>query len=297
VSEILFEPGTLWKAIERCSAEALCTGALEPIGTETRVIEADGVRFVARMVTQLERKLESQTRQRSSGVNPFLPPEAALVPCEISDTHVCVLNKFSILENHALIVTRRFEEQSSPLGATDFEAAWACLREADALVFYNSGPGAGASQPHRHLQLVRLPQGMEGDELPISPLVAQMAREADIGRIAALPFDHGFMSLEDCRGLETHAAARSTLDRYRALQRTLDCDAGTDPYNLMMTRDWIYLVPRSAPHWRRIPSNALGFVGILMVRDQEQFDLLSELGPMTLLRETGRRRIEGSRSL
>ena len=42
------------------------------------------------------------------------------------------------------------------------------------------------------------------------------------------------------------------------------------PYNLLATRRWMLLVPRSRDCFDSVPVNALGFAGSLFVRDEAQ---------------------------
>src|SRR4029079_11989701 len=107
----------------------------------------------------------------------------------ISPTHVCLLNKYNVLDRHLLIVTRSFEPQDTALGAADFEAAALCLDAIDGLVFYNSGPDAGASQSHRHLQLVPFPIGPGAERFPLDRAFAA-GIESGLGRIARLACRH-----------------------------------------------------------------------------------------------------------
>jgi ATP adenylyltransferase len=57
------------------------------------------------------------------------------------------------------------------------------------------------------------------------------------------------------------------------------------PYNLLVTREWMLLLPRSKESFRTISVNSLGFAGSLFVRNERELDTLRALGPMTLLRE------------
>jgi ATP adenylyltransferase/5',5'''-P-1,P-4-tetraphosphate phosphorylase II len=43
---------------------------------------------------------------KSKKTNPFLPYDAELFVCELSPTHVLLLNKFPVVENHVLVVTK-----------------------------------------------------------------------------------------------------------------------------------------------------------------------------------------------
>lgn len=217
-------------------------------------------------------------------MNPFLPYESELYVADLGAAHVCLLNKYPVLPHHALIVTRDFEPQESPLGAADFAAAWSVLCDFDGLVFYNAGPEAGASQPHKHLQVVPLPLGAAAPTVPIEPWLAAARFDRAIGRVPALPFLHGFARLRDDRG-GPDTIARVLHGLYRKLAAAFGCDQGGRPYNLLVTKRWMLLVPRSRAGWQGVPVNALGFAGALLAKDDAQRELLRTAGPLTALRE------------
>ncbi|MBW2273176.1 MAG: phosphorylase [Deltaproteobacteria bacterium] len=293
----------LWKAVRERSAEALRSGALEPIATESAVIVERGVPFVVRVLSEIRRKRRAALRQKETGRNPFLPYEEELFVADVSPTHVALLNKFNVLDDHLLIITRDFEEQSQPLALADFEALWACLGEGGALGFYNSAPEAGASQRHRHLQLVPLPLGGgedtlpafgggedtraagsgEREELPMTRFFDGAHFEAGIGRAPELPFLHAIARLDDCAEASPAQAASILLSRYKGLCRAAGCEGASRPYNLLATRDWLFLVPRSAGRCDGIPVNALGFAGAMLALDRAQVATIAERGPFALL--------------
>ncbi|KAG8781466.1 bifunctional AP-4-A phosphorylase/ADP sulfurylase, partial [Ceratobasidium sp. 428] len=77
------------------------------------------------------------------------------------------LNKFSVIPGHFLLVTKDFKPQDSPLTPPDLTQAYLLIRAARKLskpvfAFYNCGKDSGASQPHKHIQL--LPTNEDGDE-------------------------------------------------------------------------------------------------------------------------------------
>jgi ATP adenylyltransferase len=267
---ILLEPGTLWPRVEACSAAALRSGALQPIATETVLVEEAGLRFLVHVLARLERKERHGAAQRASGTNPFLPYDAGLFVADVSDTHVCLLNKFPVVPRHALVVTRAFEDQEAWLGPADFEALAACLAEGPAFGFYNAGPAAGASQRHKHFQLVPVPLGPGPEAFPLEPLVAA-------GR---LPFPAFAERVDGRDPAALHAG-------YRAALRALGLEAGPAPrgaYNLLATREWLVAVPRRCEAFEGIPVNALGFAGSLFVRGAADLARLRAVGPLAVLR-------------
>jgi ATP adenylyltransferase len=270
MSRLLLEPGTLWSKSLHQTAHALRCGALQPLATEREYIEQGGIRFLVRVLVNLARKDDATKRAL---FNPFLPYEKDLFVAAISDAHLCLLNKYNVVDHHLLIVTRDFEEQEAPLTLADFEALWACLLEFDSLGFYNSGAVAGASQRHKHLQLVPLPLADQGPALPIEPALT----ESDSPK---LPFRHVFLRLP------APATCQSAFAAYHAALRAVGWQVDQPgPYNLLVTRGWLLLVPRAQERFADISVNALGFAGALLVKDQAQLQRVKQVGPLTILQK------------
>jgi len=274
--------GDLWSAIERRSASALASGALEPIATEVIPARDGGIPFVVRFAHDLaarRRRLASRSDRR----NPFLPADPELLVGAVGESHLCVLNKFPVIENHSLLVTRDFADQEAPLERGDFEAIWTCLREAGGLVFYNAGAAAGASERHRHLQLVPTPIADPPLATPFDAVQADAHFEDGIGRVASLPFLHGVARLRAVVNQPPAEAADALLGLYRQLARAFGCHRHGQPYNLLVTREWMLLVPRARGQWRGIPVNGLGFAGALLVPGREELDVVRREGPLRVL--------------
>ena len=292
------DPGTLYASLIARTEYALNCGALQPIPTDYEFIEQDGIRFLVRVLSNLARKERAkrqQTKKKTTSAeafNPFLPYEEDLFVADISDTHLCLLNKFNVVDYHLLMITRAFEAQDRELTRQDFEAMWTCLAGIDGLMFYNSGQTAGASQRHKHLQLVPLPLAPEGPMLPIENAIAATRFQDDIGTTSAFPFRHAIVKLDPAWVNSPSTAADATLERYWALLRAVGLkqdtaeSGATSPgaYNLLATREWMAIVPRSQESFQSISINALGFAGALLVRDAQQLQLLKNNGPMTLLK-------------
>lgn len=283
-SELLLERGTLWASVLERTAHAAGCGALEFFDTEREVVEQGGVAFAVRILASLERKQKTRTSRRRAGANPFLPYEEDLFVAEISERHLCLLNKFNAVEHHVLIVTRAFEEQESLLDLRDFEALWACMAEFEGLGFYNAGTVAGASQRHKHLQLVPVPLGFGPERTPIDPVLASARFDGAVGTVQDFPFVHALARLEAGAGRSPAEVARETLATYDELRRVVDVDRDRRPYNLLVTNEWMLMVPRTREAYRAIPVNALGFAGSLLVRNREELAFVRECGPLTILR-------------
>lgn len=90
---------------------------------------------------ELEKKSEKPFK------NPFLPPDPAMTVCDLEPNHLLILNKFNVVANHVLVITRDFEPQSDPLSENDMKAVFSVLTNMpsphNGLAFYNSGPSSG----------------------------------------------------------------------------------------------------------------------------------------------------------
>jgi ATP adenylyltransferase len=256
------------------------------------------VPFVVRSVSSLERKRLEARRVAKAGEgrarNPLMPPEPPLTVGDLTPTHVGVLNKYPVVGHHLLLVTKAPIPQEAALERDDFAAIARCLAEVDGLAFYNGGREAGASQAHKHLQLVPLPLGAGAWEAPIEAVFDSWAATGNVNRLLRLPFRNAFSLLD---GFDDEHRAAERLEELYAEQLAAIGVLGDDapraandeplrpaPYNLLVTRRWMLAVPRSRERFGTISVNALGFAGSLFVRDEEEMRDLREAGPMRALR-------------
>lgn len=296
-SSILLDKGTLWNTVVKTAAHALATRALRPILTDYEFIEDRGVRFFVRILSSLSRKDEERKKMQKEGkeASPFLPYEKDLFVADISKSHVAVLNKFNVVDKHLLIVTREFEDQETLLTREDFEALSACMDEYEGLGFYNGGAAAGASQSHKHLQLVPLPLTPEGIRIPIEPLLKEARLAGALGIIPGFPFIHVFARLDvnlitpNCVPGEHLFSIYGEMLRYVGMSEpdVRERRRQSGPYCLIVTREWMLLVPRSKEFFEGISINSLGYAGALLVRDKLQMDVLRRYGPMMALQDVG----------
>ena len=243
--------------------EVAAGGALEPIITRSAVID----NFIVRVASTLAAKAH-EPRPRADPLGDYEPE---LYVGEVGTAHYALLNKYPVLPDHLLIVTRAPEPQDRLLSAADFGALAAVMDGFDALGFYNGGHDAGASQGRRHLQLVPLPLATEAaNPVPLEPLIAS----------GTLPFRHAYALL---------ASADEMHRRYRELLARVGITALADerqsaPYNLLATRRWMLVVPRRRERAEGISINALGFAGSLFVKNDEELERVRRVRPMNMLR-------------
>lgn len=292
------EPGTLWARVEETARRALESGALLPLETRSKVLPEAGIPFTVQYASTLrEKHARDGSTPGSPERNPFLPPEPELVVAALSPTHLAVLNRFPVIRHHLLLVTREYEEQSLPIGLADFDALARCLDEIDGLGFYNSGSEAGASQRHRHLQVVPFPVGAGPAPTPIEGAIATVVEDPAQGTIPAFPFRHAVAPLPETAwqaeapDVRVRRAAEAMRLAYRALAARvglrLPTGRPTEPYNLLATRRWMLLVPRRREGFEGVSINALGFAGSILIRNKAQWETVQRIGPLGLLRQVG----------
>lgn len=293
----IFTGGHLLEEIEQTRENALRIGALLPIPTDFEYIEDGEVRFLIRILSRLTQK-DKEKREKQLALskenrpaNPFLPYDEDLYVADISMRHVALLNKFNVLNNHLLIITRDFEDQRSLLTIDDFEALCICLAEFDGLGFYNGGVAAGASQAHKHLQIVPLPLDPKGPETPIEPLLLRDIKQDGVTRIAAFPFLNAVRAIDPVVLRSPRDAAAVCFDAYSQLLAATGLTPPSHgnptmqsgPYCLLVTRRWMLLVPRSREHFESISINSLGFAGSFFLRSRKEYELLRKAGPVKAL--------------
>ncbi len=285
------QPGRLWKRVRETTEHAISTGALKQFPTSSVTVEEGGVTYYVRVLEALKKKDEARKEQKAPAAagkkfDPFLPPEEDLTVAELGTHHLAVLNKFNVLENHLLIVTRHFEDQQMLLTFRDLEMLWVCMADYDSLGFYNGGAEAGASQEHKHLQVVPLPLFDGGPAVPLEPLF-----EGCIDRVPAFPFQHGFRRLPPGTQSSPRDAAIASYRIYGELLKELGMAQPvpgklvpqSKPYCLLVSRNWVLLVPRSKEFFEDISLNSLAYAGSFFVRDRAQLERLRSAGMMRAL--------------
>jgi ATP adenylyltransferase len=235
--------------------------------------------------------------------NPFAEPSPALlitpVSIESQPTHNLVLNKFAIVPEHFILSTKELKPQTHLLEAEDLEVAHRCIwlyedAGRELFVFFNSGEGSGASQEHRHLQLLDVENMREG--LPADGgwdiLAKRLEREEGVQQSlpfwtvgATLPPDPTGQTLREIYlGLYKQAALKVLGEGAKAVAEMDEDGEAMISYNLAMTRDTMVLVPRTAEGgsvsdeegrevgWLALNGTVLA--GTALVKSQAEWDAL-----------------------
>ena len=268
----------LRKATE-VTVAATASGALVPLDTSlTHLMGEGGSRFELRHLLSATPK-----HLRASGPkpNPFLPWDHRLEVDRIGDSHVVILNKYPVQTSHMLLITQDWQPQTGWLSMED----WQSLARIDAtttgLWFFNSGPAAGASQPHRHLQLLPRAAGericardgwfrrcaQDATTSVQDPLLRSSRVAAISSTLTGETLQELYLALADDLGL-----GHPTTD---------DCPRGA--YNLLLSREWMAIVRRRREGIRGFSVNALGFAGSLLSTEASDRQWIQDSGPEALL--------------
>ena len=250
-----------------------------PLNTSlTHLMGEGGSRFELRHLLSATPK-----HLRASGPkpNPFLPWDHRLEVDRIGDSHVVILNKYPVQTSHMLLITQDWQPQTGWLSMED----WQSLAQIDAtttgLWFFNSGPAAGASQPHRHLQL--LPRAA-GERI--------CARDGWFRRCvqdATTSVQDPLLRSSRVAAISSTLTGETLQDLYLALAQDLglghpstdDCPQGA--YNLLLSREWMAIVRRRREGIRGFSVNALGFAGSLLSTEASDRQWIQDSGPEALL--------------
>ena len=64
----------------------------------------------------------------------------------------------------------------------------------------------------------------------------------------------------------------------------MDRNGYMPPHNMLMTRDYLWVIPRTQESHQGLTINALGFAGMLLVKNETQLKLLDDIGCHELLK-------------
>jgi len=259
-----------------CQERALAQGALVPLATEL-LAPAQWQPFqVRRLLSATPKHLHAPGPKP----NPFLPWDRRLeVAC--FDEHVVLLNKYPVEPGHLLLISREWQHQGGWLTPQDWGALATIWGQQLGLWFFNSAPEAGASQPHRHLQL--LPR--QPAQQPC-PLDGEYLRALGSGSVP-WPWQVGLRALDPRKTPTAETLARIYGDLALAQgigSPALDA-APLQPYNLLITPRWFALVPRRLEGHGGFSLNALAYGGYLLATEESNLEWLAQQGPLALLAE------------
>ncbi|KAK0717715.1 HIT-like domain-containing protein [Lasiosphaeria miniovina] len=172
----LLAPKNLPELVRTAFNRARASGDVNFYPTQAAVLDLNSVPFQLRFAPSLANKPKGppprppQHNAPPSPARPFDPfdnPPTPLLVTGLGASHILVLNKFAVVPEHAIVATRAFARQTHLLAPADLAAVYACIDAYDSeggqlFAFFNSGTHSGASQAHRHIQLLPVERMRDG---------------------------------------------------------------------------------------------------------------------------------------
>ncbi|KAG2354358.1 ATP adenylyltransferase [Suillus spraguei] len=303
---------------------AQSSGDLFFFPSEVSKHEEIGVEWEIRLCTALQKKPvvtppagkaeiapSNQSDKTVKNSDPFTPPYVPNLHvgdlCNKSSgaEYGVLLNKYSVVPHHFLLVTKEFMPQNSPLMPHDLVQTYLLLLVARSarknyFAFYNCGSNSGASQSHKHIQFIEVEEN--------GPPIERLAKAANL-EVSGKPFSlssvpyanhiYRLPTLSNGASPEQLEQALflpflSLLDLVISTMRhASDYPPGTPSYNVILTLEHMHLIPR---HWdtytlgesgAMLGVNSLGFAGMLMVRSESERQALKQEKIGMVLRGVG----------
>tara|TARA_B100001250_G_scaffold407207_1_gene427584 strand:- start:35 stop:871 length:837 start_codon:yes stop_codon:yes gene_type:complete len=270
----------IWSRALETSRHAIACGAVIPLETykykPVKNIFDYELRFLKRPF--LEKLIEYGPK-----INPFIPWDSRLEVESINNKYTIILNKYPVQLGHILLITNNWKPQNGWLSIDDFEAISLVDNDTTGLWFFNSSSEAGASQPHRHFQLLRrhtYESICPRYEWFCSLLNNREFFYSDIKESVSIK----------PRNNRLDSMAQDLFDSYKSMIIDMNLgdinndDKPLKPYNMLITENWISLIVRSTDRSHGFSINGLGFAGYFLATKNSEVDMLTKFGPENILK-------------
>ncbi|KAI9166571.1 FIT family protein scs3 [Paramyrothecium foliicola] len=301
-------PANLPELVRKAFAKARSESELHYFPTQVTILPVNSIPFQLRFSPSLANKPKGPPPDPSKPHKPFDPfaqPPPGLFVADLGPAHFLVLNKFAVVPEHFILATRDFKHQTHVLERDDLEATLACIRayEGDGsqglFAFFNCGDHSGASQPHRHIQL--LPVATMKDGLPSDTPWEVLANHLTTGGAPFVTFAEpinldmsagqlhaAYLRLyrQACRAVAAYAAKGSDATATAAAYEAPATGETKISYNLAMTKSSLVVCPRLAegakilgPEGAVLGSMALNgtlLAGTALVKNELEWEVLKK---------------------
>jgi sulfate adenylyltransferase (ADP) / ATP adenylyltransferase len=244
--------------------------------------------------------------------NPFTNPEPELTIIDsLLGQYRVILNKYPNSKYHFLLVTKEFEKQDSLLDPMELQIIHTILDNLNKgegkneggsryFSFFNSGPESGYSQFHKHIQFMMMPEEIRPYQEDVVRNVNYFIPKEIVENRRPLfyknaSFKHYILKLKEYDSFETEEEEEDERDSLATLymyliKRSMNIfreyeDHVKLSYNFIMMADWMMIVPRRNAKFEDIWQNALGFMGMFFVKNEEMKEKVLKLGFSKILEE------------
>ncbi len=264
------------KALEQTNL-SINKNSLYPL--ETKVVTTDLYNKNDFIIRKLDTSKFNKKVYYGPKQNPFNPWEKILEIEKIGNHHQLILNKYPVQKGHILLITNSWKPQNGWLDINDWVAIQKVNKDTSGLWFFNSSPIAGASQPHRHIQLLRRSYNEISCPREKWFLNLEICNDNDTKLKKSIVVSH-FNFLEDSSHIYN---LYLELTKKIGLGDPINDEKPRYPYNILITNNWIAIIRRRFDHLHGFSVNGLGFAGYLLITDKSDINYLKTYGPEKLL--------------
>ena len=272
---------SIWSKALEVSQKAVNCGAVIPLNTIKYKSSEDSCDFELRF---LKSPIPKYLTEYGPKRNPFIPWDIRLQIQPINDKHTLILNKYPVQIGHMLLITNTWKPQNGWLNKDDFKAIQNVDNDTTGLWFFNSSKEAGASQPHRHFQL--LPRHYNEIICPRFNWFCSLLNNTKDNK----------SEISHCISIRQRSKNKnsSEYDLFSSYKSMIDemnlgdidiINKPLKPYNLLITSEWIALITRKTDRSNGFSINALGFAGYFLGTKRSDVDTLIKFGPEKILKD------------
>ena len=270
----------IWSKALEISSKAVNCGAIIPLNTIKYKSSEKHCDYELRFLkSPLPKYLIDYGPKR----NPFIPWDTRLQIQSINDNHTLILNKYPVQIGHMLLITSFWKPQNGWLNEDDFEAILNVDNDTTGLWFFNSSKEAGASQPHRHFQL--LPRHYNEKICPRYEWFCSLLNNTK----------DNYSEISHCISIRqrnnNNSGSSDLFSSYKSMINEMNLgeidifDKPLKPYNLLITSEWISLITRKTDKSNGFSINALGFAGYFLATKRSDVNTLIKFGPERILKD------------
>ena len=262
----------------------------------------DGINYVFKKLIKDEISKKPILIDKKDFTDPFNPPFPSNYVIEDNffnfNTHRLFFNKFPIMDEHILLVTRDFISQYTHLTINEFRSIILLINTMNGIVFFNGGKNTGASQPRKHLQCIPR-ESMHNFEFGIFELLKNDSNlvilesfndyiicklnnfsEANIEHILIKYSNDMIEYLKNTTLSNVEENAEFCINLYKIMLAYLKLDVDevniVNDYSFLINSDFMLLIPRKKSSVKinnvEFSFNSASYTLALLVKNQQERD-------------------------
>lgn len=204
---------------------------------------------------------------------------------DVGSTHVLAFNRYSSYRPHLILLTKDgYQRQFQDLNSGDIQAIWTVISniqsEQNWIGIFNCGENGGCSRLHKHLQVFPIPK-QEGKSWVLFP------DEKDDSKIN-VPFKYFLHRFDETKTTTHQSIFEMYVDLLRQARDVLKIGPEKPcPHNIVLNKRWMIVIPRRKAEVEGLGVNAASMMGVITLKNDEEYQKWLEIGVQNVLAETG----------